>query len=263
MSAESQGPDPVAAVFGHVNDHVVEVGHLGPVPVVFSGHILMSCIAGGLVLFLFLWLAGRMARRRGLAPTGAVDNLFESFILFIRDDVVMPNMGHHGHDHVHFFLTLFFFILFANLLGMIPGGQTCTGNISITAALAVATFLYGTYQGMKAQGLLHYLRNLAPAGVPGFVMPILYPIEVLGLLIKHGVLAVRLFANMMAGHLVIGVILALPALILQSSVNAVSLPAFAMAAGISLLELFVAFLQAYVFTMLGSLFVGAAVHPEH
>lgn len=255
--------DKVAEVFGHVNDHVAEVGRLGPFPVSFSGHILMSWIAAGAVLLLFVWFARRMARRKGFAPTGVADNLFESFILYIRDDVVMSNMGHHGHPHVHFFLTLFFFILFANLLGMVPGGQTCTGNISITAALAVATFGYGTYQGIKSQGLLHYLQNLAPAGVPGFVLPILYPIEVLGLLIKHGVLAVRLFANMMAGHLVIGIILALPALILKSDVNVVSVPVLAMAAGISLLELFVAFLQAYVFTMLGSLFVGAAVHPEH
>lgn len=257
MTAEALPPDPIANVFNHINDHVVRVGGSG---FTLSGHILMSWISAALVIALFVWLGRRMASREGMAPEGVADNLFESFILFIRDEVVMANMGHHGHPHAHFLLTTFFFILFANLLGMIPGGQTCTGNLGVTAGIAVVTFLYGTIQGIQAQGFTHYLKNLAPAGVPIFVLPILYPIEIVGLVIKHGVLAVRLFANMVAGHLVIGIILALPKLL---AIGAVAVPAFGLAAGITLLELFVAFLQAYVFTMLASLFIGAAVHPEH
>lgn len=256
-SAEAAGDNPIMGVFRHLLDRRVMMEN----GLTLSGHIVMSWIAAGIVIFLFVWLGRRMAKRKGYAPEGALDNLFESFILFIRDEVVIANMGHHGHHHVHFLLTTFFFILFANLLGAIPGGQTCTGNFGVTAGLAVVTFLYGAYQGAKAQGILHYLQNLAPAGVPVFVLPILYPVEIVGLLIKHAVLAVRLFANMLAGHLVLGIMLALPALLKMKVL--LTVPAFALAAGISFLELFVAFLQAYVFTMLASLFIGAAVHPEH
>lgn len=251
------GGNPIEGVFHHLQDRLVRVGDSG---LTVSGHLIMSWIAAAAVVALFVWLGRRMARRKGLAPEGPFDNLFESFILFIRDEVVIANMGHHGHHHAHFLLTTFFFILFANLLGMIPGGQTCTGNLAVTGGLALVTLLYGAYQGVKAQGFLHYVKNLAPAGVPGFVLPILYPVEIVGLAIKHGVLAVRLFANMLAGHLVIGIMLALPALL---KIDLLTVPAILLASGISFLELFVAFLQAYVFTMLASLFIGAAVHPEH
>lgn len=257
MIAAGAAGNPIEGVFAHLADHRHRLTDWG---LTVSGHILMSWIAGALLVSLFVWLSRRMARRKGLTPEGAIDNLFESFILFIRDEVVMANMGHHGHHHAHFLLSTFFFILFANLLGMVPGGQTCTGNFGITLGLAAATFLYGAYQGVKTQGFLHYLKSLAPAGVPGFVLPILYPIEIIGLVIKHGVLAVRLFANMLAGHLVLGIMLAIPAMLQMSALKG---PSILLAAGISFLELFVAFLQAYVFTMLASLFIGAAVHPEH
>ena len=263
MSASATGaaggaPDPIAAVFDHINDHVVYVGPGGMFAL--SGHIVMSWIVGALVLGLFLRLARRMAARRGAPPASVLDNLFESFIVFIRDEVVLANMGHHGEPHVPFLLTTFFFVLFANLLGLVPGGQASTGNWAVTGALAVSVFAYGTFHGMKAQGPIAYLKNLAPGGVPAPVLVILYPIEVVGLLIKHAVLSVRLFANMVAGHLVIGILLALPKML---GIGAVAVPAFALAVGIMFLELFVAFLQAYVFIMLASLFLGAAVHPEH
>ncbi len=257
MIASAAGGNPIEGVFSHLADHRHRLTDWG---LTVSGHTVMSWIAGALLVAVFVWFARRMKNRKGLAPEGALDNLFESFILFIRDEVVIANMGHHGHHHAHFLLSTFFFILFANLLGMVPGGQTCTGNFGVTLGLAVATFLYGAWQGVKAQGLLHYLQNLAPAGVPAFVLPILYPIEIIGLVIKHGVLAVRLFANMLAGHLVLGIMLAIPAML---SMPALKAPSVLLAAGISFLELFVAFLQAYVFTMLASLFIGAAVHPEH
>ncbi|MBI4230576.1 MAG: F0F1 ATP synthase subunit A [Planctomycetes bacterium] len=256
--ASPAGADPIAAVFNHINDHVVRFGPGGRFAI--SGHIVMSWIVSALVLGVFVWLAKRMASRKGMAPEGTFDNLFESFILFIRDEVIVANMGHHGHAHAPFLLTTFFFILFSNLLGLVPGGRTCTGNFGVTLGLAIVVFTYGVFHGMRAQGVGHYLKNLAPAGVPVFILPILYPIEILGLFIKHGVLAVRLFANMVAGHMVIGIILALPKLL---GIQVVSVPAYAVASGIMFLELFVAFLQAYVFTMLASLFLGAAVHPEH
>lgn len=249
--------DPIAHVFEHINGHE---GFLAPWPWKLNTHLVMSATASLLLVLLLVGFARRM-KARGVAPAkGAFDNLLESFIVFIRDEVIRPNMGPHADHYAHFLLTLFFFILFANLFGMLPGASTATGNWGVTAGLALVTFAYGAFQGMRAQGVGHYLHNLAPAGVPGFVLVILYPIEIVGLFIKHGVLSVRLFANMVAGHLVIGIILALPALLNLPVVNG---PAYFLACGINLLELFVAFLQAYVFTMLASLFIGGQVHPEH
>ncbi len=247
--------DPIAHLFEHINGHE---GSLGPWHT--STHLVMSVLASALVLGVLVAFARRMKARGDAPPEGALDNLLESFVVFVRDEIVRPNMGPHAEHYAHFLLSVFFFILFGNLLGLVPAGASPTGNLSITAGLAIVTFAYGAFQGVRAQGFLHYLKNLAPAGVPVFVLVLLYPIEIVGLLIKHGVLAVRLFANMVAGHLVIGILLALPALM---GVQAVSVPAYFLACGIVILELFVAFLQAYVFTMLASLFIGAQVHPEH
>lgn len=254
MLASAAG-DPIQHVFGHIRGHE---GFLGPWHT--NTHMVMSVLASVLLLLVFIGFARRMRSRGPRAPEGPLDNLLESFIVFIRDEVVKPNMGPHAEHYAPFLLSVFFFILFGNLMGLMPVLAAPTSSISITAALALATFAYGAFQGVKAQGLGHYLQNLAPAGVPGFVLVILYPIEILGLVIKHAVLAVRLFFNMMAGHLVIGILLALPALM---HIRAVAAPSYALASGLMLLELFVAFLQAYVFTMLASLFIGAQVHPEH
>ncbi len=220
----------------------------------------MAVLASVLVIVVFVSFAHRMKARAGGPPKGWFDNMLESFILFIRDEVVKPNMGPHAEHYAPFLLSIFFFILFANLLGSIPFGATATGNSGITAGLALVTFAYGAFQGVKAQGFGHYVKNLAPAGVPGFVLVLLYPVEILGLIIKHVVLAARLYFNMMAGHLVLGIILLMPKLM---HVDAVTVPAYVLACGISFLELFVAFLQAYVFALLASIFIGAQVHPEH
>ena len=247
--------DPVGEVFKHINGHKFD---LGPWPT--NTHLVMSVLVTALLLFVLIRFARRMRARGAGAPQGILDNLLESFVVFVRDEIVKPNMGPHAEHYAHFLLSVFFFILFANLAGMVPACASPTGNFGVTAALALVTFAYGAIQGVRAQGAGHYLKNLAPAGVPGAILVILYPIEVVGLVIKHAVLAVRLFANMVAGHLVIGILLALPALM---GVRAIAGPAYGLAAGIVLLDVFVAFLQAYVFTMLASLFIGAQVHPEH
>ncbi len=244
-------------------DHVLE--HLAPHEGLLAGlrtntHFMMSLLASALLVLVFVSLARRMKARGTAAPEGVLDNLLESFILFIRDEVVKPNMGPHAEHYAPFLLTVFFFVLVSNLMGLVPAVAAGTSNISITAGLALVTFGYGAIHGIREQGMGHYVKNLAPAGVPGFVLVILYPIEILGLVLKHLILAVRLFFNMWAGHLVMGIILALPLLM---KIPAVTVPAYAMVAGITFLELFVAFLQAYVFTMLASLFIGAQVHPEH
>lgn len=216
-------------------------------------HMIGLLVAG--LLAIVLLIPGTAKTRRGEVPHG-FGNFLELLVLFVRDDVVYPNMGkEHGRKWLPFFLTLFFLILFSNLLGMIPWGTTPTGNVNVTAGLAIATLLGVFFAGIKEHGF-KYLGTFIPHGVPWYIVWLLFPIEVFGLLVKHFALTIRLFANMLAGHTVIGVFLAL---ILTPFVAFASVPG---AVAISMLELFVAFLQSYIFVMLGSLFVGTAIHPH-
>jgi F-type H+-transporting ATPase subunit a len=178
---------------------------------------------------------------------------------------VLPNVGPHGNAYVPFLLTLFFFILFANLLGLVPYGATATGNISVTATLAIVTFIVIELAGMKAQGKA-YFRTIVfwpqdmSLPLKLFITPILTPIEIVGKFTKPFALAIRLFANMVSGHVVL---LALISLIFTfASWYLVPIP-IAMALGISLLELFVALLQAFVFTLLSSVFIGLIREGAH
>jgi F-type H+-transporting ATPase subunit a len=216
-------------------------------------HMVGLVVAGLLVIVLLI--PGTKRTKAGEVPKG-FGNFLEMLVLFIRDEVVYPNMGReNGRKWLGFFLTLFFLILFSNLLGMIPWGTTPTGNVNMTAGLAIATLLGVFFAGIREHGI-KYLGTFIPHGVPIFVAPILFPIEVFGLFVKHFALTIRLFANMLAGHTVLGVFIALIATPL------IALAAVPGAVAISMLELFVAFLQAYVFVMLGSLFVGMAIHPH-
>jgi F-type H+-transporting ATPase subunit a len=206
--------------------------------------------------------------RRHSVSRGWFMNMFEAILLFIRDQVARPAIGGHGADKfLPYLWTIFFFVLFSNLLGMIPGMASATGNINVTAVLALMTFGTVLYAGMSELGVAGFWKGIVPhMDVPGPMMVVLWPlmflIEVAGLLIKHIVLAVRLFANMLAGHIVLAVILGfiltaenwLWYLVMPSSVIGVIL--------LSLLEVFVAFLQAYIFVFLSALFIGSAVHPH-
>ena len=158
-----------------------------------------------------------------------------------------------GRKWLPFFLTAFFLVLFSNLLGMIPFGTTATGNVNMTGGLALSMLLAVFFAGFRYHGI-KYIANFIPHGVPVMVIPILFPIEIFGLFVKHFALCIRLFANMLAGHTVIGVFLAL---ILSPFIALASVPG---AVAISMLELFVAFLQSYIFVMLASIFVGSAIH---
>ena len=186
-------------------------------------------------------------------------------MLYIRNEVILPNVGHHGNAYVPFGLTLFFFILTANLLGLIPYGSTATGNISVTAMLAIITLVVVEGSGMKAQGVgylntIFYWNKELPLlmRIPMFL--IMTPVEVLGKLAKPFALAVRLFANMTAGHIVV---LALIGLIFTFKSWAVAGGPFIMAVLIMMLELFVALLQAYIFTLLSSVFIGLIRESAH
>jgi F-type H+-transporting ATPase subunit a len=228
--------------------------------------MVMEVIAAVLIVLIVVPLARHVARHP--VTRGRLLNLFEAMVVFIRDGIARPTIGGHGADaFLPFLWTLFFFILFNNLLGMIPGGASATGNINVTAILAIVTLGTVVLAGVKELGAAGYVKNLVPhLDVPPamklFLWPLMFIIEVAGLLIKHIVLAVRLFANMLAGHIVLAVILGF---ILQAGGVFVYLVTPASVAGVvalSLLELFVAFLQAYIFTFLASLFIGAAAHPH-
>ena len=224
---------------------------------------LIQWIAGAL-LVLMLVVAARSARvLSGNAPRGRFYHVIESVVLYVRDDMVYPVMGkEHGRAFVPLFLTQFSFILLMNLFGLLwlPGGigATATANLAVTAGMALTTFVVIHASGIRQHGFFHHWKNFVPHGVPLFVLPIIIPVEIIGMLVKPAALTVRLFANMLAGHLVM---LSFFGLVYVFGLYA--LPALAMAFAISVLELFVCFVQAYIFTYLSIIFVGASVHPEH
>jgi len=229
---------------------------------------------GGLALDLsvtkhvvFLWLAAallivaatlvsRSVRRREV-PTG-FGNLVESVVVFVRDEIAVANMGPGGLRYMPYLLTTFFFILLMNLMGLIPYGASATGNVNVTAGLAIIAFIMIQGAAIRAQGIGHYLAHLT-GGVHWALWPIMIPIEILGLFTKPFALCIRLFANMTGGHIVIVSLIGL-IFIFKSWIIAVFPAGFVV--GILFLEIFVSFLQAYIFTMLTALFMGLGMPQE-
>jgi F-type H+-transporting ATPase subunit a len=247
--------------------------HLGPLTLDFSitRHVLFMMFAAALV-GLILISAARGARREqasgaGRGPKGAA-NVVEAMVLFIRDEIALRNIGAGGERYVPYIVTVFFFILFCNILGLVPWGATPTGNISVTAALAVMTLITVELAGMRELGFKGYMGTIfyAPHGMHwGMKIPmyiIMTPVEAAGKLAKPFALAMRLFANMTAGH---AVVLALTGLIVLAwdggAAWAAPAPLF-MAVAIMVLEIFIAFLQAYVFAVLSSVFIGLIRHAH-
>jgi F-type H+-transporting ATPase subunit a len=229
--------------------------------------MVMEVIAGALMIAVLIPVVRHIART--YVSRGWFVNMFEAMLLFIRDDVARPSIGGHGADRfLPYLWTVFFFILFNNLLGIIPGGASATGNINVTAVLAIMTIVTVTTAGMREMGVVGFWLGLVPhLDVPGWLRPplwgLMFMIEIAGLLIRHIVLSVRLFANMFAGHVVLSVILGFILLTWGSSILVLVLPASIIGVILlSLLELFVAFLQAYIFTFLSALFIGFAIHPH-
>jgi F-type H+-transporting ATPase subunit a len=229
--------------------------HLLGIDFSITKHLVMMWIASALLILIFT----RIFRRPRLVPSG-ISNLFEAIVVFLRDEVILPSMGEAGKRYLPFLLTVFFFILFCNLLGLVPYAATATGNVTVTAALALMALAMIQWGGIKEYGLLHHLQNLIPPGIPAWLLPIMIPVEVMGQFTKPFALCIRLFANMTAGHIVILSFLSLIFVFESVLVSPVSV---AFALFISLLELFIAFLQAYIFTMLTALFMGMTIHPEH
>jgi len=260
--------------------------------------MVLQVVAGLLTLLVFRGLARRVAS--GQPTKGRFWNFWEAIALFIRDEVVRPTVGdghhdhgdedhghgHDDHDHGHgshapaaghhadqflpFVWTAFFYILFCNLLGAIPMLGSPTGSICVTGVLAASVFVHNVYQGSRQFGFWGFWKNQCPSlgltGIWAILIPaILYPIEVVGLVIKHGVLAIRLFANVMGGHTVIGVMLGFIAApgIVGTLLQGLVIPASVVGqVFIGMLELFVAFLQAYVFAYLATIFLSGATHAH-
>ncbi|NMO21643.1 F0F1 ATP synthase subunit A [Pyxidicoccus fallax] len=221
-------------------------------------HTVMMWLAALLLLASILIWSNRDKTK--LVPRGAGANLFEMLVLFVRDELAIKNIGkEEGPRYVPYLLTAFFFILFMNLLGLFPWMATATGNLAVTCGLALCTFVVTQLAGIRAAGFGGYLAHLT-GGVHPLLWPIMIPVEFLGLFTKPFALTVRLFANMLAGHIVIFFLLGLIFILQHPAVAAVSVP---FAFGIYLLELFVAFVQAYVFTMLSALFIGMGVAMGH
>jgi F-type H+-transporting ATPase subunit a len=224
-----------------------------------------------LVVFLLLMLSALKAVK-GISkvPTvgrGLSSQLFEVLVKFVRDDIAKPNLGPHGARYYPLILTIFFFILFSNLFGMVPTGgitQAPTGSLNVTLMLATVVFSSFFIFGIREQGLGHFIKNLVPGGLPVAMYPIMYPIELLGPVTKCVALCIRLFANMIAGHIILAAFAGLAMTKAGDLGSPISVfGAYAMSVGVSMLELFVAFLQAYVFAMLTSVFLGSFIHPDH
>jgi F-type H+-transporting ATPase subunit a len=236
--------------------------HLGPLVIDFSPtkHLFYIVLSSVLIALVFLLTARSVdrAHKKG-QPARGFAGAMEATALYIRQEVILPNVGHHGEGFVPYLLTVFFFILVCNLLGLVPWGAAATGNIAITGALALMAFVVIELAGMRALGFKGYMGTIffLPPGLPTVLKPVILaimtPIEIIGKLAKPFALAVRLFANMTAGH---ALVLALIGLTFTFGSFAVGVGASAMATAIMLLEVFVAFLQAFVFTLLTSVFIG-------
>ena len=248
----------------------VNLGPLGVVDFAPTKHVVFMLLAAVLCLLVFIPLAGKARRLEpGKAPAG-VGGGMEAMILYFRDEIVRKNIGHGADAYVPYILTLFFFILFMNLLGLVPWGSSATGNVSVTMALALCTLALVELSGMQALGVKGYLHTIffVPEGMPALgaapITLLLAPVEFVGKLTKPFALTIRLFANMMAGHVLIfalgGLVVTMGAI--GAGTVAGGIGATALATFVMVLEVVVAFLQAGIFALLTSVFVGLIRHAH-
>lgn len=248
-------------IMHHINDHpFIQIPplHIGGFTLDMSISFKIFMMILGAVLLTITLIYSARSNRKNKSPKG-LGNFIELMIIFVRDDIIVASMGPVGLKFLPFFFTMFFFILTVNFLGLIPSMATGTSSISVTAGLALVTFVMMVSYGIKSNGFFGYFKGLIPPGIPIFVLPIMIIIEFLGLLTKPFALCIRLFANMTAGHIVIYAMIGL-IFMLGYAMIPVSI---AFTLFIYLLEILVAVLQAYIFTLLSSLFIGMAIHQEH
>jgi F-type H+-transporting ATPase subunit a len=295
-----QGFDAGAVIIEHVANSPLDhpLIHLPPVfglDLSVTKHVLMLWIVAAIVFTGITWQVRRYLRQPEPVPRGFMAAV-EALVEFIRDTIAQPNVGSKWvHAYTPFFLTLFCFILTANLIGLIPvfdvaallnhtvlhlpeesffsrvlhGGVTATGNFNVTAALATVTFFAIIVAGSRAHGFLQYWKNMIPHGLPWPIYFLLIPIEIMGMFVRPFALTMRLAANMTGGHIAILAILSFVFMFTELFDHAMagvgvgvmlSLP---LAVGISALEIIVVLVQAYVFTLLTAVFIGMAIHAHH
>ena len=251
-----------------VDHHYIDLYFLGKVPLphfepveIFGVKFDFSITKSTAMVFLASIIAililayAASSNKKNKIPKG-IGNMIEAVIVFIRDEIVVANMGIDGLKYMPFFLTMFFFVLFANLIGLFPFLAQPTKNINITAALALITFFMTQAAGIKAHGFGGYVKNLVPPGVPTFVLPIMIVVEFIGLFTKPFSLMMRLFANITAGSIIIFSLIGL-IFVMEYAGSVIAVP---FALFIYLMEIFIAFLQAYIFTMLSVLYINMARH---
>ncbi|MCJ7746959.1 MAG: F0F1 ATP synthase subunit A [Desulfobacterales bacterium] len=248
----------------HLQPHVVIPLKIGNIDISITNAVISMWVACVLV-FLTLTLAGRIGR---LIPRG-LQNLMESLVNFVKQSLIHEILGEEGMSWFPFIATLFFFILFCNLLGLIPKMFTATSNINVTASLAAVVFICTQGAGIAKHGLMGYGKTFIPKGMPRGVMGkiligFMIIVEMISQLARPFSLAVRLFANMTAGHMVILVFLSM--IFMFQGVFAkifVTPMSVVMAVVMMAFEIFVSLLQAFIFAILASIYISLAVHPEH
>jgi F-type H+-transporting ATPase subunit a len=294
--------DAGTTIIGHVanssHDHpLIHLPTVMGVDLSVTKHVLMLWLVAAALFVAVTWLVRRYIRQDAdrLVPTGAM-NALEAVVEFVRDSIALPNVGHRWlRAWTPLLLTFFLFILFANVVGLIPvfdviglanhsllhlpeesffarvvhGGTTATANYNVTAALSTITFFAIIVAGTRAHGFVHHWKNLAPKGLAWPLYFILIPIEIMGMFVRPFALTMRLAANMTGGHIALLAILSFVFLFTEMFGRAVagigvgvvlSLP---LAVGISALEIIVILVQAYVFTLLTAVFIGMAIHAHH
>lgn len=234
-----------------IDDKDVSVSNAGPLDFSITKNVTQMFISVIVILWIFMSIAKAYKTQGVTSSPRGKQSFFEPLILFVRDDIAKGNIGHGSEKFVPYLLTVFFMILINNVFGMIPIGANLTGNIAFTMVLSVATMIVTNINGNK-----NYWSHIFLPHAPKAIWPILIPIEVVGILTKPFALMMRLFANMTAGHIII---ISLVGLIFVFKTIYIAPVSVAFALFIDVLECLVAFLQAYVFTMLTALFIGSAV----
>ncbi|HWX23583.1 MAG TPA: F0F1 ATP synthase subunit A [Vicinamibacteria bacterium] len=263
-------PEAPKGVADHLMEHVSDAHAPGIPHVGLHGahleptqHWIFFVLAASVVLILVRWAIA--SYRKGGVPTGPAA-LVEGLVLFIRDDIAEKNIGHDGRKYTPLLCSFFFFILVAALLGLVPKFKTATGNLSVTLGLAAISFVAMQYAGISRNGLVGHFAGIVPPGLPKWLLPIMIPIEILGMFTKPFALMIRLFANMLAGHMVITTLIVLIPLMfgIKAAFGVGMIPiSLTLALFIMILEVLVAFIQAYIFTLLTAIFIGMYAHPAH
>ena len=261
-------PEKVEELLHQLSTLNVNGAKYGPSEFVLTNYIFFMAIAI-LLLFAVVFYA---RRHLAMVPKNKLSNAVEALAEFVRNDIAVAMIGHDGSKYFPFLATMFFFILANNILGLIPGSKPGTGTMGITVALSTTVFIFFNAVGFKNQGLWGYIKSFAPHGVPFPINLVVWLIEVFSAFLRIFTLAVRLFANMYAGHIILGIFAILTALFVEPAIasfttaNALgALPSIGwltLMTALYMLEVLVAFVQAYVFTVLTAVYIGSAAHAH-